>query len=200
MKKFYVGENKYLGKKVLAFYNCDYVGYQKQGNPDFINHLKNMTNQYNELDLVDDFVQVSERFVGDMESIFNKNDFNKFTVFVMPRSKTENKYKQSQLMFKKAISSCVNKLGFIDGTNAITRVKDTKTTHNWRLKNNTGDSPYRGITKDTCRVDKSKILDKDIILVDDIYTEGVNVIEDCITYLFELGAKSVILYVTAKTR
>ena len=33
-----------------------------------------------------------------------------------------------------------------------------------------------------------------------IYTEGVNVIEDCIGYLFDLGAKSVILYVTAKTR
>ena len=52
MKKFYIGENKYLEQKVLAFYNCDYIGYQKQGNPDFINHLKNMTNQYNELDLV----------------------------------------------------------------------------------------------------------------------------------------------------
>ena len=36
MKKFYIGENKYLEQKVLAFYNCDYVGYQKQGNPDFI--------------------------------------------------------------------------------------------------------------------------------------------------------------------
>lgn len=67
MKKFYIGENKYLEQKVLAFYNCDYVGYQKQGTPDFINHLKNMTNQYNELDLVEDFVQVSERFVKDME-------------------------------------------------------------------------------------------------------------------------------------
>ena len=58
MKKFYIGGNKYLEQKVLAFYNCDYVDYQKQGNPDFINHLKNMTNQYNELDLVEDFVQV----------------------------------------------------------------------------------------------------------------------------------------------
>ncbi len=200
MKKFYIGENKYLEQKVLAFYNCDYVGYQKPGNPDFINHLKNMTNQYNELDLVEDFVQVSERFVKDMESIFNKSDFKNFTVCVMPRSKRESKYKQSQLMFKKAISSCANKLGFINGTDAITRVKDTKTTHNWRLENNTGDNPYKGITKDTCRVDLSKIKDKNIVLVDDIYTEGVNVIEDCIQYLFDLGAKSVILYVTAKTR
>ena len=29
MEKFYIGENKYLEKKVLALYNCDYVGYQK---------------------------------------------------------------------------------------------------------------------------------------------------------------------------
>ena len=103
-------------------------------------------------------------------------------------------------MFKKAISSCANKLGFINGTDAITRVKDTKTTHNWRLENNTGDNLYEGITKDTYRLDANKIIDKNIILVDDIYTEGVNVIEDCIGYLFDLGAKSVILYVTAKTR
>ena len=101
VKKFYIGENKYLEHKVLAFYNCDYVGYQKQGNPDFINHLKNMTNQYNELDLVEDFVQVSERFVKDMESVFDKADFKYFTVCVMPRSKRESKYKQSQLIFKK---------------------------------------------------------------------------------------------------
>ena len=103
-------------------------------------------------------------------------------------------------MFKKAISSCAIKLGFINGTDAITRVKDTKTTHNWRLENNAGDNLYEGITKDTCRLDANKIIDKNIILVDDIYTEGVNVIEDCIGYLFDLGAKSVILYVTAKTR
>ena len=47
-------------------------------------------------------------------------------------------------MFKKAISSCANKLGFINGTDAITRIKDTKTTHNWRLENNTGENPYTG--------------------------------------------------------
>ena len=92
MKKFYIGENKYLEQKVLAFYNCDYVWYKKQGNPDFINHLKNMTNQYNELDLVEDFVQVSERFVKDMESLFDKGDYKNFIVCVMPRFKRENKY------------------------------------------------------------------------------------------------------------
>lgn len=47
---------------------------------------------------------------------------------------------------------------------------------------------------------KNKIKDKNIILVDDIYTPNVNVAEDCIQTLFDLGAKDVILYVIAKTR
>lgn len=68
------------------------------------------------------------------------------------------------------------------------------------MENNTGDMPYPGITKDTCEICKSNIANKDIILVDDIYTEGVNTIEDCLQTLLELGAKSVILYVIAKTR
>ena len=42
--------------------------------------------------------------------------------------------------------------------------------------------------------------DKNIILIDDIYTEGVYVAEDCVNTLLNLGAKSVMLYVVAKTR
>ncbi len=43
--------------------------------------------------------------------------------------------------------------------------------------------PYVGITKDTCQIDVFVIKNKDIILVDDIYTEGVYVAEDCIQTL-----------------
>lgn len=39
-----------------------------------------------------------------------------------------------------------------------------------------------------------------MILVDDIYTENVNIAEDIIQTIFDLGAKSVTLYVIAKTR
>lgn len=38
------------------------------------------------------------------------------------------------------------------------------------------------------------------ILIDGIYTKDVNVIEDCAQMLFELGAKSVTIYIVAKTR
>lgn len=91
-------------------------------------------------------------------------------------------------------------MGFSNCTDAIKRIKDTKTTHSWRMEDNTGDMQYVGITKDTCQIDETKIVGKDIIPVDDIYTEGVFVAEDCIQTLLDLGAKSVILYVIAKTR
>ena len=45
MKNFTVKQNKLLEKDVQGFYNIEYVGYQQEGNPDFINHLKNMTKQ-----------------------------------------------------------------------------------------------------------------------------------------------------------
>ena len=51
-----------------------------------------------------------------------------------------------------------------------------------------------------CEINKSLIFRKDIVLVDDIYTEGIFVAEDCIQTLFDFGAKSVTLYVMAKTR
>jgi len=123
-----------------------------------------------------------------------------FIVLVVPRSKAEKNYKQCQLMFKKAISSTVNKIGFNNGVDAIKRIKDTKTTHDWRLEHNTGEAPYVGITKDTCDINENLIKGKNILLVDDIYTENVNTIEDCIQTLLDLGAKCVILYVIAKTR
>lgn len=200
MKNFTVKQNKLLEKDVQGFYNTEYVGYQQEGNPDFINHLKNMTKQKDELELVEDFIEVAERFENDVQEIIKKENLNHPTIVVVPRSKTEKSYKPCQLMFRKAISSIADKLGFDNQTSAIKRIKNTKTTHNWRMENNTGDMPYPGITKNTCEICNSNIANKDIILVDDIYTEGVNTIEDCLQTLLELGAKSVILYVIAKTR
>ncbi len=91
IKSFTINKNSYFNRAVKGYYNCDYVGYQQKGNPDFINRLKNM--------------------------------------------------------------------------------------------------PYKGITKDTCEINKSLIFGKDIVLVDDIYTEGVFVAEDCIQTLFDFGVK-----------
>ena len=43
MKYFKICKNKYLNQDINGYYNQDYVGYQKKVNPDFINHLKNMS-------------------------------------------------------------------------------------------------------------------------------------------------------------
>lgn len=199
MKNFTIKQNKYLEQDVEGYYNQDYVGYQKEGNPDCINHLKNMSKNHSEIDLVQDFIDIADKFSKDIKQII-ENNFASYCIVVVPRSKKESSYSQSQLMFKKAISSVADNLGFQNCCNAIKRVKDTKTTHNWRLNNNTGNDPYVGITKDTCEFKEKEIKGKNIILVDDIYTEGVYVAEDCIQTLLDLGAKSVKLYVIAKTR
>lgn len=200
MKSFKIDNNKYLDNDIKAYYNCDYVGYQKKGNPDFINRLKNMSKSHSELDLVEDFIEVYERAIVDLQKIVKENNLRNISICVIPRSKSEKNYKENQMMFKKAISSAVDKLEYHNATNAIKRVKDTKTTHTWRMENNNGLSPYKGITKDTCEVKRKDVVDKNIILIDDIYTEGVYIVEDCIQYLLDLGAKSVILYIIAKTK
>lgn len=50
MKKFKVKQNSYLDRDVVGYYNCEYLGYQQKGNPDFINRLKNMTKTHSEMD------------------------------------------------------------------------------------------------------------------------------------------------------
>ena len=198
MKKFIIKQNKYLKQDIIGFYNCDYIGYRQPNNPDFINHLKNMSNQLDELDLVDDFIEVITRFTHDCHEILSIT--RNMIVCVVPRSKNEKSYNQSQRLFKKAISCAVNNMHIENGVDTIKRVRNSKTTYNWRLSNNTGKMPYPGITKDTCEINESAIRNKTVLLVDDIYTKGVNVAEDCIQTLLDLGAKDVILYVIAKTK
>jgi hypothetical protein len=61
-----------------------------------------------------------------------------------------------------------------------------------------GDMPYVGITKATCKI-SGDVRGKDILLIDDIYTKGVNIVEDAIQALLDNGPKSVIFYAVAKT-
>lgn len=65
---------------------------------------------------------------------------------------------------------------------------------------NSGSKPYPGITRETCYIDKEKIKNKTIILIDDIYTKTVNIDEDCIQALLDAGAKDVIFYAIARTQ
>ena len=63
---------------------------------------------------------------------------------------------------------------------------------------NQGNSPYPGITNDTCKI-SNKIAGANIILIDDIYTKTANVIEDCVQALRNKGARDIIVYTVAKT-
>lgn len=95
---------------------------------------------------------------------------------------------------------------FIDGVDYINRIKDVSTTH---LVNSPlaqiylpnlckCDKPYPGITKDSCFI-SDKVANQTILLIDDIYTLGVGVVEDCIQALYDKGAKRVIFYVVGRT-
>ena len=92
--------------------------------------------------------------------------------------------------------------GFYDGTGYISRHTQTQTTHlknatNLTNYNNDGPEPYPGITKDTCTISKN-VSQKDILLIDDIYTHDVKIDEDAIQALLDSGANSVVFYAIGK--
>ena len=103
---------------------------------------------------------------------------------------------KKQLYFSLGVSEALNVLKCAEnGSYVIKRIKNTTTTHliNTSAEND-GARPYPGITKDTCSFNIDRIIGRDIILIDDIYTSGVNVDEDCIQALFDLGAKRIVFY------
>ena len=99
-----------------------------------------------------------------------------------------------------AVKGCLTSLkDFVDGTDYIVRHTDTRTTHMDKSGyGGNGNLPYPGITKDTCTI-SDKIIGKDILLIDDLYTESINIDEDAIQALLDCGAKSVTFYSLGKT-
>ena len=88
---------------------------------------------------------------------------------------------------------------FTNGTCYILRHTDTRTTHmdksGW---GGDGNLPYAGITKETCYI-SDEVIGKTILLIDDIYTSGVNIDEDAIQALLDKGAVDVVFYAVGKT-
>lgn len=130
-------------------------------------------------------------------------------VIAVPRSKPDCHWKESQLQFRPAIAAGVqgcplwvrgtDEKWLLDGTDCLTRVVPTMTTHLRKTNvSNEGRSPYPGITRDTCRMERS-IAGLPVILVDDIYTPDVGIDEDCVQYLLDKGASKVVLYTLGKT-
>ena len=140
--------------------------------------------------------EISKVIKFDLDKIIKRHQFEKPIAIVVPRSKPDNYWNNTQLQFRPAVAAGILQSNLIiDGTQYLTRCAATQTTHIAHLNNtqNTGEPPYPGITKDTCRLNEN-IVNKNVILIDDIYTVGVGVDEDCVQFLLDNGAASVILY------
>jgi len=200
MERFTIQSNNYLHHNIQSFYHQDYTTFGTDGNPDFINHLKNQfdnTKVQKLKESIKELVSVLEEDLPKIKLILN--NFN-LTVCVIPRAKEENFYTQNQKLFRGVVSFIVGKLnGFSNGTKFIIRRNSTRTTHMDRSGyGGDGDLPYVGITNDTCNI-SSEVKGKDILLIDDIYTSGINIDEDAIQALLDKGAKNVFFYAVGKT-
>lgn len=195
MDSFTIQPNEYLIKSIQAYYHHVYTGFRTEGNPDFINHLKNSFDNTGKNVLQEAIYELIKVLNEELPKIRDNHRTTNLFVCVVPRSKSENSYSVNQKLFKKCISVVSQKtLGLIDGSSSIIRHTNTRTTH---LNNSgyggDGEMPYPGITKATCNI-SSEVLGKDILLIDDIYTKDVNIDEDAIQALLDNGAKSVIFY------
>jgi hypothetical protein len=205
MQVFIIQANNYLKKNIRAFCHTNYLGYKHPGNPDYINTLKN-TFGNTPINLLDGAVfNLETVLASDLPQIkqkLQKLGISLITVCVIPRAKNNNYYSPNQLLFISTIKNFVTKqIGLVDGTNYIIRKINTRTTHLQNSKiniSNEGELPYPGITMKTCVI-SSNVKNKDILLIDDIYTKTVNIDEDCIQALLNYGANSVTFYAIGRT-
>lgn len=200
MNSFIIQSNEHLSKNIQAYYHQNYIAYGAEGNPDFINHLKNQFGDTNVPSLQNGINELKKILEEDLPKIKNTYSNLNLYVCVIPRAKAESFYTENQKLFKKVISVVVDKLnGFSNGTSYIIRHTNTKTTHmNRSGYGGDGNMPYPGITKDTCKI-SDEVRGKDILLIDDIYTKTINIDEDAIQALLDKGAKSVVFYSVGKT-
>ncbi len=200
MEIFKIFKNTYLQRNIQAFYHTDYVGYQKTGNPNYINTLKNTYGSYSNFKLDAAVRELKRVLLEDLPKISQLLGLSSLTVCVVPRAKSN--YEASQLLFKSTIRNVVNQINSLyNGTDYITRYTNTKTTHFRRPipnYNNDGREPYPGITSDTCQISRD-VRGKDILLIDDLYTKTVNIDEDAIQALLSSGANSVTFYAVGRT-
>ncbi len=201
MNEFKILANEYLSKNTVAFYNVPYTRMGSPGNPDFLNALKNTFNNFPEHKLQSAVRELRGVLESDLPKIFRRLKFDAMTLCVVPRAKAEDTYHANQQLFRATVQATIRQVnGIVDGTNYMRRHANTRTTH---LRNpvpnynNDGPLPYPGITEETCEISPS-VRGKNILLVDDIYTPGVNIDEDAINALLRAGARTVTFYAVGK--
>ena len=201
MYNFQISENGFLSKCINGFYHVPYAGMGSAGNPDYLNILKNTYNSYSQAKLQSAAQRLLTVLKEDFIQIYQLLEYNELAVCVVPRSKAENAYGVDQQLFRESVRRAIaQRHEFIDGTKWIIRNINTYTTHlGDKAPNyvNDGPRPYPGITENTCQI-TADIKDKNILLVDDIYTPNVNIDEDAINALLNGGAQSVTFYAVGK--
>ena len=203
MTPFTIPANLYLGRAVSAFCHGPYVGHKKAGNPDYLNLLKNTYNNRPKPILTGAAQQLRDVLRVDLSIILRNTGLEALVVCVVPRAKAEDTYSADQLLFKSTTQEVISEVsGLDDGTSYLRRHTNTKTTHlrgTTPNYNNDGPAPFRGITAQTCHI-SNRIKRKDVLLIDDIYTHGVNIDEDAIQALLDADAHSVTFYAVARTQ
>jgi hypothetical protein len=204
MTPFTMARNNYLAQNIQAFYHTDFGGVELPSNPNFLYKLKNDPHH----NWPDNKIQQAQQdllriLLVDFPDILRNIQKDNLTVCVVPRAKALNNYRSNQLLFKTTVQKAIDQLGenFIDGTNYIERHTNTKTTHLRKPMDgfvNDGLDPYPGISSDTCNFSQY-LCTQDILLIDDIYTKTVNIDEDMVQALLNLGANSVTFYAIGNT-
>ena len=206
---------RYLSNSTVGYHNLYYTGFGQPDNPQFLNTLKNTYNNEPLCKLKDARNTVVGILLEDIPYIMQEENIDGCMCVCIPRAKALNTYTDNQLFFRDAVSIASNKIpDVINGSDVIIRHTNTQTTHLANaqaqsrkakdghsiklIEGNDGRSPYPGITTDTCYIDDG-VAGEDIILIDDIYTHGVNIDEDAIQALLNAGANSVIFYAIAYT-
>ena len=193
-----------LLRDTIAYYHGDYSGggnWRINGTVEnLICTLKNDIKPYTSVILQEARQRLGSILKADLPIILRDCGKDSLRVCVIPRAKREKSYRPDQLYLRRTIQEVVCDLpGFENGTHDIIRHTDTVTTH--RAKSGyggSGERPYVGITKDTCTISE-EVINKDILLIDDLYTKSVNIDEDCIQALYDKGARNVFFYSIGKT-
>ncbi|MCO6450524.1 MAG: hypothetical protein J5I90_07010 [Caldilineales bacterium] len=203
MYRFQINANNYLSKQTTAFFHVPYTRMGNPGNPDYLNNLKNTFNNFSEDKLLAAVQDLHNTLLEDLSQISKLQRINPIVVCVVPRAKAENAYHRNQQLFRATVQDVIRLVhGFVDGTSYLRRHTNTKTTH---LRNpvsnyiNDGPEPYPGITEQTCDI-STDVAGKNILLIDDIYTPGVNIDEDAINALYNAGSKTVTFYAVGKVQ
>lgn len=208
MEHFIINPVKFFLKtQIDAFYHADYCGggnWSRSGSlENMIWTLKNDVSPFPDR-LPYAIRQLKSILIEDLPQILQFTRLTQLVVCVIPRSKSEDFYRDDQKLFRHTVKNITHDMnGFSDGTNYIIRHTSTKTTHlahgnQCRPPYTDGECPYPGITKETCTI-SDNVIGKDILLIDDLYTKTVNIDEDAIQALLDKGSRSVFFYSIGKT-